>query len=300
MSPAVVVVGDSMLDRYWGGLTDRLSPEAPVPVLLRKTEECRPGGAANVALNIKRLGCSVKLVTMIGADDAGHALYQLMPGIEMRVHEVPSTTEKIRAVTKRHHLLRIDIEREPPPGSAEAVSAMALQVMPRDGIMVLSDYAKGSLVDCQRVIRTAGHAHCRTLVDPKGKDFTRYAGAWLLKPNEDEFEAIVGPWRDDSQMAHKALELRKALHVEHLLITRGDRGMALFSAHERISFEAKAREVFDVSGAGDTVIATLAAMLARGDELHVAVRMANRAAGIVVGRFGTSAVTLEDLGLRQP
>lgn len=297
MTARVLVVGDSMLDRYWSGPADRLSAEAPVPVLRRQLCDSRPGGAANVAVNLERLGCAVTLVTMLADDEAGYELLQLLADIEVNVHQVPETTQKIRAVSKRHHLLRIDIEREPPPGSADTVEALALQSLPHHGLLVLSDYAKGSLADCTRMIRAARSIGCRALVDPKGKDFGRYAGAWLIKPNEAEFEAVVGPWRDDSEMAHKAFALRKSLRVEHLLVTRGERGMVLFSDHERVGFVAKAREVFDVSGAGDTVIATLAAMLARGQGLHASVRMANRAAGIVVGRFGTSAVTLQDLGL---
>lgn len=293
--PRVLVAGDSMLDRYWSGTADRLSPEAPVPVLRMQERTSRAGGAANVALNLLGLGCDVDLVTLIGPDDAGRELQWLLEGVSVHPVLALSTAEKIRAVSRRHQLLRIDTEGPAPAGSAQGVANAAGHLLQADSIIVLSDYAKGALDECQQIIGAALQIGCRVLVDPKGRDFTRYTGAWLLKPNQDEFEAVAGPWRDRAHMTEKAEMMRKALRIQHLLVTMGEQGMLLFSDGECTTFPAEAREVFDVSGAGDTVIATLAAMLARGHELRDAVRLANRAAGIVVGRFGTSAVSLGEL-----
>lgn len=297
MTRPVLVVGDSMLDRYWIGTADRLSPEAPVPVLLMQESTSRAGGAANVALNLARLGCSAQLVTLLGDDEAGRELLALLDGVEVYAVRTTATAEKIRAVSRRHQLLRIDTEHRPPEGAARDVARLASAALRAGGWVVLSDYAKGALAACAAIIQAARASGCRVLVDPKGNDFTRYRGAWLLKPNEDEFRAVAGDWTDSADLARRAQAMRTDLQLEHLLITCGASGMLLFSDGESLGFKAEAREVFDVSGAGDTVIATLAAMLARGHGLHASVRMANRAAGIVVGRFGTSAVTLQDLGL---
>ena len=255
----------------------------------------RAGGAANVALNMARLGADVQLVTLLGDDAAGHELVALLSDVKVCPVRTSATAEKIRAVSRRHQLLRIDIECQPPQNAAADLAQLAGTLLTSNGWAVLSDYAKGSLQHCARIIAEARRRSCRVLVDPKGQDFTRYAGAWLLKPNEDEFRAVAGPWSDRAELARKAQDLREGLDLQHLLVTCGAAGMVLFSEGQRIWFRTQAREVFDVSGAGDTVIATLAAMLARGMELHAAVRMANKAAGIVVGRFGTSAVTADDL-----
>lgn len=295
MTPPVLVVGDSMLDRYWIGTADRLSPEAPVPVLLMQESTSRAGGAANVALNLARLGCGVSLVTLLGDDAAGRELLGLLDGAEVYAVRTTATAEKIRAVSRRHQLLRIDTEHRPPEGAARDVARLAASALPINGWAVLSDYAKGALADCQVIIEAAKRVGCRVLVDPKGTDFTRYAGAWLLKPNEAEFRAVAGDWVDSADLARRAQAMRTDLQLEHLLITCGASGMLLFSDGESLGFKADAREVFDVSGAGDTVIATLAAMLSRGMALHEAVRLANKAAGIVVGRFGTATVTMGDL-----
>jgi D-glycero-beta-D-manno-heptose-7-phosphate kinase len=288
--PRVLVVGDSMLDRYWSGSADRLSPEAPVPVLSLQARSSRAGGAANVALNLTALECEVTLLTLMGDDDAGRELLTLLRGVSTRPVRCQATTEKIRAVTNRHQLLRIDIESEPQQASVDRLTRQAVASIAQGAeFVVLSDYAKGALGGCVEIIEAANDDGARVIVDPKGLDFTKYHGAWLLKPNEAEFSEVVGPWRDEA-------ELRATHRLGHLLVTRGERGMALFSGDAYpFTLEAERREVFDVCGAGDTVLATLAAMLARGSDIRAAVIAANRAAGIVVGRFGTSAVTLAEI-----
>lgn len=296
--PAVLVVGDSMLDRYWSGVADRLSPEAPVPVLALNGRSVRAGGAANVALNLAALECDVTLLTLIGDDDAGAELLALLRGVSMRPVLCQSTTEKIRAVSNRHQLLRIDIEAEPHPASVDRLTRQALASIAQGAkTVVLSDYAKGSLGGCAEIIKAAEVAGAKTIIDPKGRDFTKYAGAWMLKPNEAEFCEVVGSWRDDADFRNKADALRVELCLDHLLITMGERGMVLFSVlrPEPVHIEAERREVFDVCGAGDTVLATVACMVARGHSALHAVRVANKAAGIVVGRFGTSTVALGEL-----
>ena len=298
---SILVVGDSMLDRYWQGAVERISPEAPVPVLRMGREWRRAGGAANVALNLRALGgdaadLDVTLATLLGEDEPGDALVQLMGehGVAMqavRCAEAP-TTQKIRAVCRQQQLLRIDIEEPPPDRAARALIDLAIDLMPAHAWLVLSDYAKGALIDCQALIRRARRQQVRVLADPKGLDFERYRGAWLLKPNENEAAAVAGRWRDDADFNARMQRLRRTLEVEHLLVTRGERGMALFSADRTpLALAAHPREVYDPSGAGDTALAALAVALAQGQPLDVAMQRANCAAGIVVGRFGTASVT---------
>lgn len=297
----ILVIGDSMLDRYWAGVVERISPEAPVPVLRLLHESCRAGGAANVALNLARLDCRVTLATLIGEDEAGGQLAGLLRG-ELDLQAVRAagvtTTQKIRSVCRQEHLLRIDIEAEPPETSVQALTDLSVDLFGRHRWVLLSDYAKGCLRHCQALIVRAKAAGCRVLVDPKGRDFTRYRGAWMLKPNEPETIAVAGAWQDEADFHARADRLRAGLDVEHLLVTRGERGMTLFSAGAPpFHVDAELREVYDVCGAGDTVLATLGCLLARGESLHDAVRLANRAAGIVVGRFGTASVSPAELGL---
>lgn len=297
-APAVLVVGDSMLDRYWTGSADRLSPEAPVPVLALLDRSIRAGGAANVALNLAALECDVVLMTLLGADDAGRELVGLLRGVSVRSVQTDATTEKIRAVSSRHQLLRIDIEKEHHPSSIERLTRQAIAAIEQGAkVVVLSDYAKGALDGCAEIIKAANVTDVRVIVDPKGRDFTKYRSAWLLKPNEAEFREVVGKWRDETEFCAKAEKLRNDLDLDHLLVTLGDRGMSLFSFDkpEPVHVFANRREVFDVCGAGDTVLAVVARMIARGHSIDRAVTFANKAAGIVVGRFGTSSVTLEEL-----
>jgi rfaE bifunctional protein kinase chain/domain len=300
----VFVIGDSMLDRYWEGTVDRISPEAPVPVLQVRREFCRPGGAANVALNLLALGSEVSLLTLLGDDDAGRELARLLRQGGVELHAVGGerckTTQKIRCVALRHQLLRTDFEEPASDDCVLSLTAACRERLPWRGVVVLSDYAKGALKASRELIELASERCCAVLVDPKGRDFARYRGAWLLKPNAKEIEAVVGEWRDDDEFAAKCEALREQLEIAHLLVTRGEHGMTLFAADGALHLPAEVREVYDVSGAGDTVLATLAHCVARGFPVADATRWANKAAGIVVGKFGTASVTPDELGLVEP
>jgi rfaE bifunctional protein kinase chain/domain len=293
------VVGDVMLDRYWFGEVSRISPEAPVPVVKVERTEERPGGAANVARNCAALGARVALLSVVGADEAGQTLARLMSdsGIECSLHEDAklSTTVKLRVIGRQQQLLRIDFENAPDHEVLQAKLADFESRLVACDVVILSDYGKGGLTHITEMIRLARAAGKRVLVDPKGEDYSRYAGATLLTPNRSEMREVVGRWQDDAELAQKAMRLRDALHLEALLVTRSEEGMTLFAdsgvAHE----PALAREVYDVSGAGDTVIATLAVMLGSGLSMPQAMRQANLAAGIVVGKLGTATCSLEEL-----
>lgn len=296
----ILVVGDSMLDRYWEGAVERISPEAPVPILRFDKEWQRPGGAANVAANLRALGCPCALATLLGEDEAGERLAQLMLDSGIALHAIRSpavaTTQKIRAVCKRHQLLRIDIEHPAPADVAQALCDLVGDLLPRHRWVMLSDYHKGTLCRCEHLIGRARDRGCRVLIDPKGRCFDQYRGAWLIKPNEHEAAAVAGAWSDDDGFASAMDGLRARLEVEHLLVTRGERGMSLFSADRKpLHVPTAAREVFDVSGAGDTVLAALAAFLAAGETLEDAMHHANCAAGIAVSRFGTAVVSRDEV-----
>ena len=299
----VLIVGDCMLDRYWDGCVERISPEAPVPILHVRKEFQRAGGAANVALNLAGLGSRVTLATLLGEDQAGRQLAAMMTAqcIELQSITDPAvcTTQKIRSVCKRHQLLRIDFEEPPPPGSADSLMSLASNLLHAHDWVVLSDYGKGCLQRCEPLIARALRRGSKVLVDPKGSDFARYRGAFVLKPNAGELRAVIGEWHSEEELLEKAYDLRRHLEVEHLLVTLGELGMVLCSAHGPcIRISSDVREVYDVSGAGDTVLAVLAHCLNEGYGIEAAVRWANKAAGIVVGKFGTASVTREELGMR--
>lgn len=291
----IVVIGDVMLDTYWHGSVERISPEAPVPVLSFKHEVQRPGGAANVAANVAALGCECWLYSAVGAGDSGRDLIRLVAesGVNacLETREDIVTTRKIRPVAGRYHLARIDIDGYVPLDLAERVVRRADAAV--QDIVVLSDYAHGVLQEPEHLIR-AGRL---TLVDPKGTNWDRYSGAWLVKPNRAELQAMIGPWTDNADLHGGALQLCRDLKISNLLVTLDEDGMALISGNAIHHFKTDAREVYDVCGAGDTVIATIAAMLARGLALTDAISIANKAACIVVGRFGSSTVTLKELGI---
>jgi rfaE bifunctional protein kinase chain/domain len=297
----VLVVGDVMLDRYWFGDVDRISPEAPVPVLKVGSVEERPGGAANVARNVAALGGQCTLLSVVGGDEAGSCLEKLLaedPRISAMLHRdnTISTTIKLRAIARHQQLLRIDFETQPSHEVLRAKLADYWNKLPDADVVVLSDYGKGGLAHIAEMIRLAREARKPVLVDPKGEDYARYMGASLLTPNRSEFRQVAGSWRDEAELTEKAERLRSELNLEALLVTRSEEGMSLFSANaEPLRVPAHAREVFDVSGAGDTVIAALAAMLASGADLPQAVEVANRAAGIVVGKLGAAVVSREEL-----
>ncbi len=295
----VLVVGDVMLDRYWFGEVSRISPEAPVPVVhVGKTEE-RPGGAANVARNAAALGARVALLSVAGADEAGDSLARLLQNenIQVVLHRDAEldTTIKLRVIGRQQQLLRIDFETW--PGHEVLLNKLAdFERMLKDAdVVILSDYGKGGLTHIGRMIELARAAGKPVLVDPKGEDYERYRHATLLTPNRGEFKQVAGSWKSEEELTRKAQELRAQLDLQALLVTRSEEGMTLYRAGDTLNEPALAREVFDVSGAGDTVIATLGVMLAAGADLPEAMRMANRAAGIVVGKLGTAVVSREEL-----
>jgi rfaE bifunctional protein kinase chain/domain len=297
----VLVVGDVMLDRYWIGDVSRISPEAPVPVVLVDGEERRLGGAANVAWNCAALGAPTKLLSVVGADPEGKLLETLLKkeGIEPRLHRdrTIKTTQKLRVIARqqRQQLLRVDFEVPP---SREVLASKLTEfrsTLDQCDIVILSDYGKGGLTHVARMIAMARRAGKPVLVDPKGDDYSRYEGATIVTPNQNELRQVVGTWKDEGDLERRAQALRRRLKLQALLLTRGERGMTLFLDGKRMNFKTHAREVYDVSGAGDTVIAALGVMLAAGMSLTESVRTANRAAGIVVGKFGTAVATREEL-----
>jgi rfaE bifunctional protein kinase chain/domain len=295
----VLVAGDVMLDRYWFGDVSRISPEAPVPVVhVRRTEE-RPGGAANVARNITALDGGATLLAVVGEDEAATSLERLLglENVTASLHRDASlsTTVKLRVIGQQQQLLRIDFERAPSHEVLAAKLDEYERLVDQADAVVLSDYGKGGLEHVGRMIALA-RAHGKpVLVDPKGHDYSRYRGATLLTPNRGEFREVAGRWSDEADLARRAHKLREELELEALIVTRSEEGMSLFTASESHHEATRAREVFDVSGAGDTVIGTLALMVAAGCDLQAAMRVANHAAGIVVGKLGTAVVHRDEL-----
>ncbi len=295
----VLVVGDAMLDRYWFGAVERISPEAPVPVVRISREEERPGGAANVAMNVKVLGAACTLLTVVGNDAAGRRLCELLA--EHGVSTVAgtdaqlNTVVKLRVIGRSQQLLRIDFENQPDHEVLQLMLADYERLLPEHDVVLLSDYGKGGLTHVARMIELARQADKPVLVDPKGGDFSRYAGATAITPNRSELAQVVGQWQGEDDLLQRAEGLRQRLGVQALLVTRSEEGISLFDAEGHFRLPTEAREVFDVTGAGDTVIGTLAALLACGLPMRGAAALANRAAGIVVSRFGTAAVSHAEL-----
>lgn len=296
----ILVVGDVMLDRYWHGVSSRISPEAPVPVVNVGVTEDRPGGAANVALNLAALGCQVSLVGVIGLDEAGAILEQRLAATSIQVdfHKSSSkpTVTKLRVISRHQQLLRMDFEDKYLVSDSEAVIKKVEAHLANVDILVISDYAKGSLQDCQAIIHLARARGVRVLVDPKGGSYERYTSATILTPNYHEFEAVVGVCATEQDLITKGLALVSRLQLEALLVTRGEQGMTLLRPDcAELHLPARAREVFDVTGAGDTVIAALAGAMAAGESMPEAVAISNLAAGIVVGKLGTATVSAPEL-----
>ncbi|MEY4730758.1 MAG: hypothetical protein RL020_1916 [Pseudomonadota bacterium] len=295
----VLVVGDVMLDRYWFGEVSRISPEAPVPVVhVTRTEE-RPGGAANVARNVAALGGHASLLSVVGNDEAAKSLNTLLKqgNVHAVLHADASldTTVKLRVIGRQQQLLRVDFET-PPSSEALASKLRDFERMMADSdVVIMSDYGKGGLTHIAQMIALCNQAKKPVLVDPKGDDYARYKGATLLTPNRGEFREVAGRWSDEKQLTQKAEALRRELGLQALLVTRSEEGMTLFQQDDVLHEPVRAREVFDVSGAGDTVIATLGLMLAAGLSMREAVHIANRAAGIVVGKLGTATVSRDEL-----
>jgi D-glycero-beta-D-manno-heptose-7-phosphate kinase len=299
----LAVVGDVMLDRYWFGDVQRISPEAPVPIVRVKRIEERLGGAANVALNASALGAHAMLLGVVGADEAASRLQTLLTSgplagrIEphLTVDEGSPTIIKLRVIGRQQQLLRIDFEETPAADALAQKLVDLAQTIGQCDVLVLSDYGKGALGQIEEILRLAREHGKAVIVDPKGDDYTRYRGVTVLTPNRAELREVVGAWRDDADLERRAQALREQLELQYLLLTRSEEGMSLFSARGAFHVPAQAREVFDVSGAGDTVVATLACWLAAGQSIEQAVKWANRAGGIVVGKLGTATVTREEL-----
>jgi rfaE bifunctional protein kinase chain/domain len=295
----ILVVGDVMLDRYWFGEVSRISPEAPVPIVRVERREARLGGAANVARNAVALGAHTGLLGVVGQDEAGDQVQQMVRELDIESYlnrdATISTIIKLRVIGRQQQLLRIDFEEAPSESILRDKLTQFNALLPKFDVVVLSDYAKGSLVNVSDMILAARAAGKRVLVDPKGEDFSRYAGASVLTPNRAEFRHVVGSWKNEAELTEKAQALRGKLALDALLLTRSEEGMTLYTDQEVVHIPAMAREVFDVSGAGDTVIATLAVMLGANVPIAEAVAIANRAGGIVVGKLGTATVTKEEL-----
>ncbi|BAK77986.1 rfaE bifunctional protein [Pseudogulbenkiania sp. NH8B] len=295
----VLVVGDVMLDRYWFGDVSRISPEAPVPVAKIGRMEERAGGAANVARNIAGLGGKATILSVVGDDEAASALERLMDadGIATSFKRDAgiSTTIKLRVVARQQQLIRLDFEDAPSHEIlADKLDEYAAIVADHD-VVILSDYGKGGLTHVSRMIELARAAGKPVLIDPKGDDYSKYAGATLLTPNRSEFRQVAGSWQSEEQLVAKAEALRAELNLDALLVTRSEEGMTLFRADGALHQPTLAREVYDVSGAGDTVIGTLGLALAAGLPLPLAMSLANAAAGIVVGKLGTAVCTQPEL-----
>lgn len=298
-SRRVLVVGDVMLDRYWHGAVERISPEAPVPVVRIEREEERLGGAANVALNVRMLGARATLLTVVGNDEPARRLRELLCERDidtvLREDRQLYTIVKLRVIGRAQQLLRVDFENEPDHEAlGEMLDDFAAQ-LPQHDVVLFSDYGKGGLAHIPRMIELARAAGKPVFVDPKGSDYRRYAGASVITPNRGELAQVTGAWKGEAELLKKVDALRADIDVGAVLLTRSEEGMTLFDAGGVAHEPARAREVFDVTGAGDTVIATLAVLASAGLPLHDAMRLANKAGGIVVGKFGTATVSYDEL-----
>ena len=295
----VLVVGDVMLDRYWYGAVDRISPEAPVPVVRITREENRLGGCANVAFNAVSVGAQASLLSVVGDDEASHLLQDLIAKSGITPYfgrdAQLKTTVKLRVIGRQQQLLRVDFENTPQNEVLSSQTQQFMQLLPDHPVVLFSDYGKGGLAHVTDMIAAARKANKAVLIDPKGSDFSRYAGATCITPNRAELQQVVGGWNSEEELSTKAHNLRKQLQLDAVLLTRSEEGMTLFDAQGVAHIAAQAREVFDVTGAGDTVIATLAALVAAGMSLREAMPWANRAGGVVVGKFGTATVSFEEL-----
>ena len=296
---SVLVVGDVMLDRYWYGSVDRISPEAPVPVVRITREEERNGGAANVAYNVLTLGAQASLLTVVGDDEASHKLEALVAKTGIRTHfgrdSDLKTTVKLRVIGRQQQLIRLDFENTPKSEILAGQTTVFESLLPAHDAVLFSDYGKGGLAHVSDMIAKARALGKPILIDPKGSDYSRYRNASVITPNRAEMQQVIGPWNTESELRSKAHALREQLHLDAVVLTRSEEGMTLFDAQGELHVSAQAREVFDVTGAGDTVIATMATLVAAGMSFRDAMPLANRAGGIVVGKFGTATVSYEEL-----
>ena len=298
-STRILVVGDVMLDRYWFGSADRISPEAPVPVVRVDKTEYRLGGAGNVALNIAKQGVRVNLLSVRGDDQEGRELESLLERNHIESHllidKQLSTTIKTRVIAQHQQLVRIDFESTPTHEVLNQALKRYVDLVSDADAIVFSDYGKGGLQHIAQMIREANKADKCVLVDPKGVDFERYCGASYITPNKSELRNVVGPWESEEELTQKVNTLRRDLGLTGVLVTRSEEGMSLFREGHSLNFPTSAQEIYDVSGAGDTVIGVFAAMLASGCDVEESVAFANRAAGIVVGKLGTATVNFDEL-----
>lgn len=295
----LLVVGDVMLDRYWFGDTERISPEAPVPVVQIQRIEERLGGAANVARNSASLGPSIGILGLIGNDEAGRQVIKMLTEQQIDSHlqmdDTVPTIVKLRVIARQQQLIRLDFEQEPASDVLLSKLASFESLLPPVQAVIFSDYGKGALKHISQMISFAKAAKKIILVDPKGSDYSKYAGATVITPNRSELKQVIGRWQTEADLALKVQNLRTELGLEAVLLTRSEDGMTLFLDHQIMDVAAQAREVFDVSGAGDTVISTLAVALAAGFDWGRAMALANRAGGIVVGKLGTATVSWKEL-----
>jgi D-beta-D-heptose 7-phosphate kinase/D-beta-D-heptose 1-phosphate adenosyltransferase len=296
----LLVIGDVMLDRYWHGSATRVSPEAPVPVVKVNNREDRPGGAGNVALNIAALGSATRLLGVVGNDEAGQELQSRLNAAGvfcdfLQCKDKPTIT-KLRVISQHQQLIRLDFEQAFEPVDVADLLGRAAELINDTRALVLSDYAKGVLQDVVPLIALGKKHNVPVIVDPKGTDFSRYRGATLITPNLSEFEAVVGHCQNEDELVRKGLQLVSDLQLEAMLITRGEHGMTLIRPDSpELHLPARAQEVFDVTGAGDTVISVLAAAMAAGETMADATALANLAAGLVVGKLGTAAISGPEL-----
>ena len=296
---SVLVVGDVMLDRYWYGNVERISPEAPVPVVRITREEERQGGAANVAYNVVSLGAKASLLSVVGDDEASRKLEALVAGTGIETHfgRDPDlkTTVKLRIIGRQQQLLRLDFENTPKTELLASQTASFARLLKEHQVVLFSDYGKGGLAHVSDMIAQARALGKPIFIDPKGSDFSRYREATVITPNRAELQQVIGPWLTEAELQDRCENLRQKLGLQAILLTRSEEGMTLFDAQGAEHVSAQARDVFDVTGAGDTVIATLATAVAAGLSLRQALPLSNRAGGLVVGKFGTAALSYEEL-----
>lgn len=296
---SVLVAGDVMLDRYWFGDTARISPEAPVPVVHVAKVSTTAGGAANVAVNIANLGARTSLISAIGRDAAGEDLTEILETARVNCHFLRAddfqTIVKLRLLARGQQVVRADFEQRPQREMLLPLVDLFANQLAEHAVVVFSDYGKGGLTHLVSMMEHARRRNKIVLVDPKGSDYSAYRAATLLTPNRDEFAQVAGSWSSEEELERKAFSLCEHLELKALLVTRSEEGMSLFVEGRHVRIHAEAREVYDVSGAGDTVIGTLAVALASGYTLEDAAFLSNRAAGVVVGKVGTAPILLEEL-----
>lgn len=298
LEKVILVAGDVMLDYYWTGSVTRLSPEAPVPVVKVENQQPRLGGAANVAINLASLGSTVILSGVIGNDSAGFLLEEMASraNIDIKLTRGNSRTiEKIRILAQNQQMIRVDFESPFDSEDIKTNEKLIARELEKANYLILSDYKKGVLENSRDLIELAKGMGKQVFVDPKGNDYDKYYGATCITPNKAELAMVVGQWNSEEDLIAKAQALRKNLKIDKILLTRSEEGMTLFEENAVTNFPAEAKEVYDVSGAGDTAIAVLVKKISEGYEWNAAVTFANKAAGIVVGRLGTAALSLNDM-----